>query len=125
MGRKKIFLKSRIGEEDNRFQDKNGYWKIRVIDEKTGEINWLYEHRFIWEKHNGSIPKGCVIKFIDGDRNNLNIENLRLGGVVRVGHTEKIEKEMEEWKYEVGRLTEENNQLKAQLNNLLDSIGSK
>lgn len=32
----------------------------------------------VWEMHNGPIPKGHVIRFIDGNNLNCNIENLKL-----------------------------------------------
>ena len=35
-------------------------------------------HRYIWEKYNGSIPKGHVIHHIDHDKNNNILSNLRL-----------------------------------------------
>lgn len=34
-------------------------------------------HRRLWEEHNGPIPKGYVVKFIDGNPMNAEIENLR------------------------------------------------
>ena len=36
------------------------------------------EHRVIWEKHNGKIPKGLEIDHINHDRLDNRIENLRL-----------------------------------------------
>ena len=35
-------------------------------------------HRYIWEKHKGKIPEGCVIHHIDGDKTNNEIDNLKL-----------------------------------------------
>lgn len=37
----------------------------------------MYEHRAVWQKFNGEIPKGMVIDHIDGDSLNNRIENLR------------------------------------------------
>lgn len=37
-------------------------------------------HRYIWEYHNGPIPKGSHIHHIDGDKSNNVIENLMLLG---------------------------------------------
>ena len=48
--------------------DKNGYVKI----------SQKYQHRIVWEKENGPIPKGYVIHHKDGDRKNNAIENLEL-----------------------------------------------
>jgi hypothetical protein len=35
-------------------------------------------HRYVWEKHNGEIPKGYDIHHIDWDKTNNRIENLEL-----------------------------------------------
>lgn len=51
-------------------------------DEKTGYyLNSTIRkrlHRYIWEYHNGDIPKGHHIHHIDGDKNNNDIDNLKL-----------------------------------------------
>ena len=50
------------------------YWKVKV-----GEPNqWEPEHRLCWERRRGPIPKGCVVVFVDGDVDNLSINNLEL-----------------------------------------------
>lgn len=36
------------------------------------------EHKCVWEEHNGPIPKGMNIIFLDGNRQNCSIENLAL-----------------------------------------------
>lgn len=40
-------------------------------------------HRVVWSHYFGEIPKGYIVHHIDGDKNNNNIENLRL-----VSHSE-------------------------------------
>lgn len=46
---------------------------------KTAEPNiWEFKHRLIWEEHYGKIPRGSVILFLDGNKSNLNIDNLIL-----------------------------------------------
>ena len=53
---------------------KDGYIEIKVEDPNK----WELKHRVIWEQHNGEIPKGHAIIFADGDKSNLDIDNLLL-----------------------------------------------
>lgn len=62
--------------EDNAIterKDKNGriYKYIRIKLAK-----WVLYHRYLWEQHNGPIPKGYNIQFRDGDTLNCDIDNL-------------------------------------------------
>ena len=52
---------------------KDGY--IRVPISASGE---RFEHRVVWEKHNGKIEKGMEIHHINGKREDNRIENLAL-----------------------------------------------
>ena len=47
---------------------------------KIGEgcRDWKQEHRIIWEEAYGPIPKGGILIFLDGDRENVKLENLAL-----------------------------------------------
>ncbi|MFA6038443.1 MAG: HNH endonuclease signature motif containing protein [Legionellales bacterium] len=59
----------------NNYIDKDGYWTLYVfIDNKkyTKKV-----HRYIYELHNGIIPKGYDIHHIDGNKRNNNISNLQ------------------------------------------------
>jgi len=51
-----------------------GYIEVKVADPSR----WRLKHRVIWEQHNGEIPKGHAIIFADGDKSNLDIDNLLL-----------------------------------------------
>jgi hypothetical protein len=42
----------------------------------THRKNHLSLHRYVWEKHNGKIPKGYDIHHLDGDKTNNDISNL-------------------------------------------------
>jgi hypothetical protein len=50
----------------------NGY-VMHMVD---GELK--YEHRIVWENHNGPIPEGMQIDHINRIRDDNRIENLRL-----------------------------------------------
>lgn len=39
---------------------------------------WKFKHLVVWEKAHGPLPEGRKIDFIDGDRQNISLENLRL-----------------------------------------------
>lgn len=52
--------------------DRDGYIYIKV----EGKRKLVLKHRYIWEQHFGSIPKGNNIQFKDGDKHNCDIENL-------------------------------------------------
>ena len=56
-------------------KDKNGrqYAYIRI---SKGKFDML--HRYIWEQHNGPIPEGQIVTFINGDTSDLRIGNLEL-----------------------------------------------
>lgn len=55
-----------------RICSKDGYMLIKV----NGKF--MYKHRYLWELHNGPIPKGCNISFINKDKTDIRIENLIL-----------------------------------------------
>jgi hypothetical protein len=40
--------------------------------------HYRHKHVVVWEEHNGEVPDGFVICFIDGDRRNFEIDNLEL-----------------------------------------------
>lgn len=59
-----------------------GYERItkdNYIEVKVAEPNvFKLKHRVLWEKHNGTIPKGHNVQFKDGNRQNISIDNLYL-----------------------------------------------
>lgn len=57
--------------------NKDGCIEIKIQDGAKNK-NWKGKHRLIWEKQNGPIPKGHKIVFIDGNKNNFDINNLAL-----------------------------------------------
>lgn len=52
---------------------RDGYWEVKVAEPRTFKA----KHRLLWEQHHGPIPKGVNIVFIDGNTDNITIENLR------------------------------------------------
>lgn len=58
--------------------DKDGYKLIKVRDDGPWHKRWRHEHKVIWEKENGPIPKGHVLIFLDGNRENISLENLKM-----------------------------------------------
>lgn len=50
----------------------------KIVYVKVDENNWERKHKYIYEKHNGKVPKDSVIIFLDGNRNNFDIDNLAL-----------------------------------------------
>ena len=55
---------------------RDGYPMIKVCNYK-GVKNWTFYHRYVWEQHNGPVPKGYKILHLNGDRFDCSIENLR------------------------------------------------
>jgi hypothetical protein len=45
---------------------------------RVGASKWVLLHRYIWEQANGPIPQQNVIRFIDGDTMNTDLQNLQL-----------------------------------------------
>lgn len=63
-----------IGSE--RINDE-GYTLIKVSNKGGMWKRWALKHRVVWEQHHKKkIPKGSVIIFADGNKNNLSIDNL-------------------------------------------------
>src|SRR5687768_5088067 len=50
--------------------DTYGYVKVKLAADV-----WRYKHKIVWEQHYGRKPRG-VIKFLDSNRANCNIDNL-------------------------------------------------
>lgn len=71
----KDYLKKRTrGFQEERIT-KRGYVEIKTNRGRTG---WERKSHYIWEQHNGKIPKNHFIGFKDGNKLNCNIENLIL-----------------------------------------------
>jgi len=61
-----------VGTE--RIDNKDGYVKVKIAEPNV----WQLKARIVWESINGEIPPSHIIRFIDGDRLNVTIENLEM-----------------------------------------------
>jgi len=58
---------------------KDGY----VIIKKTNDAipaknNWILKHRYLWEQAHGKVPKGYIVIFLDGRKDNFSLDNLTI-----------------------------------------------
>ena len=51
-----------------------GYWEVKVAEPRK----WKQKHVLLWEQEHGPVPKGHIVIFLDGDKNNLTLENLAM-----------------------------------------------
>src|SRR5699024_8874048 len=65
-----------VGSE--RIDSKDGYIVIKVKDKGTYQERWRHKHVVEWEKYNGKVPKNHTVVFLDGNKENINIDNLAL-----------------------------------------------
>lgn len=58
---------------------KDGYVEVKFSN-RSGPPNnrWKSKHALIWEKKNGPVPKGHVVIFADGNKENIKLSNLIL-----------------------------------------------
>lgn len=66
----------------------NGYYFIKI--HSRGDRNhkpWRSYERWLWEKVNGSIPKNHTIKYLDGNKLNIQLSNF---GLTTFGKEERI-----------------------------------
>ncbi|HAS6270593.1 TPA: HNH endonuclease signature motif containing protein [Vibrio vulnificus] len=69
--------KKPIGHE--RICSKDGYILINVAEQNpyTGaKTRYRPKHYVIWEQEHGPVPKGMILRFIDGDKLNCKLSNL-------------------------------------------------
>lgn len=71
--------------------DVDGYVWVKTQDPKT----WRMKHVMVWEAKNGPVPKGYVVIFADGNRLNIDIDNLLLvsrGQLAVLNHSGLLQK---------------------------------
>lgn len=52
--------------------DSDGYHKVKVAEPNR----WAFCHILLWEEHHGPLPRGHVVRFKDGDKDRIEIDNL-------------------------------------------------
>ena len=52
----------------------DGYVEIKTAEPNT----WQLKQKVVWETKNGRVPDGCKIIFLDGNKENVSIENLAI-----------------------------------------------
>lgn len=80
------FKKGRKPEEARNYRpigsvrrSKYGYWERKVTDGGAYTARrWVGVHRLAWEEHHGPIPAGHKVIYIDGDYDNVSINNMAL-----------------------------------------------
>lgn len=90
----------------------DGYWKVKVGEPKE----WKFKHIMLWEEHHGAVPEGMLVYFIDGDKDNITIENLAMTD--RKGHRDRT---IGCLPLEVRQLIQLKGALRRQLNKIGDS----
>lgn len=75
-----MFKKGRIPANQMKIGDRthttDGYLLEKVSDAGSQRERFAFVHRMVWEQHYGPIPKGKMITFLDGDKDNCEIDNL-------------------------------------------------
>lgn len=65
--------------------DARGYTFVKV-----DEYKWIRKQRYIYEKYIGKIPKGHVVVFKDGNRQNFDLDNLMLADLKLLGRISSL-----------------------------------
>ncbi|BES72193.1 hypothetical protein RE428_32110 [Marinobacter nanhaiticus D15-8W] len=55
---------------------KDGIWQRKVTDTGCTPRDYVAIHKLVWEEHNGPVPKGHIVVFKDGNRENFDPANL-------------------------------------------------
>lgn len=58
--------------------DRDGYVLVKVQDDGEWHERWRHKSRVVWEKENGPVPDGYTLVFLDRNRENCSVGNLRL-----------------------------------------------
>ncbi|MFT9052075.1 HNH endonuclease signature motif containing protein [Liquorilactobacillus nagelii] len=78
----------------------DGYLKRKVQLSGKRSEQWRPVHQLVWEEENGPIPKGHRVIFLDGNKDHLEIENLKL-----VSKDEVVQLNHNKFRFSDGKLT--------------------
>lgn len=56
---------------------KDGYVMVKTEETPYGS-NYKPKHRVLWEAANGPVPEGCILMFLDANKQNCALENIEL-----------------------------------------------
>lgn len=79
----------------------DGYLVRKVKEDGIQRERFEFVHRKVWEEHNGPIPEGKMVSFLDGDKDNCKIENL-----VLLDNSENLEMNRSNLRFSHAELTE-------------------
>jgi len=57
---------------------KDGYLERKVNDDLPLQRRWRAVHLIMWEAANGPLPKGHAVTFVNGDKTDIRLDNLKL-----------------------------------------------
>lgn len=80
--------------------DRDGYVIVKVQDDGPWHKRWRPKHKVEWEKVHGKIPKGYVLIFLDGNKRNITMENLKL-----VTQGQNLQLNRKQWRSEIPEAT--------------------
>ena len=74
---KKGHIPSNHRDIDSERVTRDGYTEIKIQDGNLNK-NWILKHRYIYEQNFGKIPNGHNVIFLDGNKQNFELSNLKL-----------------------------------------------
>lgn len=77
VGTKEFYNKTAIKKVGHEIITHDGYIKVKVSDVGDPNTKFKLKHRVIWEQAYGPVPEGCFIVFVDGNKRNFDLSNLR------------------------------------------------
>lgn len=80
--------------------DCDGYVIVKVQDDGPWHKRWRPKHKVEWEKVHGKIPPGFVLIFLDGNKQNITMENLKL-----VTQAQNLQLNRKQWRSEIPEAT--------------------